>query len=618
MSRKASTAGDCGGLPITSAACTFAMHENVYPGPNKKRYVIKRLLRRAVLDGRQIGKREPFLHQLVPVVAEMMKNSYPELAETTQRVSQGIKAEEENFLATIDAGLERVERLFEQMHKDGRGVVAGEDAFEMYQTHGFPPELFENMAAERNLLFDWESYRRSMEATKRNPARKSRAKSSPQGPCRPWSKSWALTRFVGYESTEAADATVVGIIAANDLVDKVQEVDHEPITLVLDKTPFYGEMGGQVGDQGEIVGPGFRFEVIDSQIDSGLVLHKGHLQNGELRLHATVTARVDRARRRGIRRAHTATHLLHHALQNVLGGHAQQQGSKVDRDWLRFDFSNPSSVSAEQLARIEDLVNEKIMEGAAVTWTTVPIAEARKAGATMLFGEKYPDIVRVVAIGDYSKELCGGTHLASAGETGLFKIIGEESVAAGTRRITALSGPAALEHVHRNETALARAAAVLKIRGEELPERVEALVKEIRDLKKRLAAGPRIEGGTPDQLLSQAVEVQGTKVLVLEVPDAGLQGLRDLIDQLRRKASPIAVMLASRTEDGKVSLVAGLSRDLTEKKLDAVQWIRSVAGFIGGGGGGRPDLAQAGGKEAGKLAEALAAAKEKITELLGG
>ena len=317
MSRKASTAGDCGGLPITSAHARLPCTKMSIQDPTKSDMSSNALLRRAVLDGHQIGTREPFLYQLVPVVAEMMKNSYPELAETARRVSQGIKTEEENFLATIDAGLDRVERVFEQMRKDGRGVVAGEDAFEMYQTHGFPPELFENMAAERNLLFDWESYRRSMEAHQEESGPKDKGEVFRTGPVQTLVKVVGATRFVGYESTEVADAVVVGIIAANDLVDKVQEVDHEPITVVLDKTPFYGEMGGQVGDQGEIVGPGFRFEVTDSQIDSGLVLHKGHLRNGELRLHATVTARVDRARRQGIRRAHTATHLLHHVLQKV-------------------------------------------------------------------------------------------------------------------------------------------------------------------------------------------------------------------------------------------------------------------------------------------------------------
>ncbi len=258
------------------------------------------------------------------------------------------------------------------------------------------------------------------------------------------------------------------------------------------------------------------------------------------------------------------------------------------------------------------------MEGAAVSSTNMPIAEARKTGAMMLFGEKYPDVVRVISVGDYSKELCGGTHLANVGQAGLFKIVGEESVAAGTRRITALAGPLALEHVRRNETALARTAALLRVRGEEVPERVEAMAKEIRQLKKQLAAGPRAEGVTPEQLLSQAVEVNGARVIASEVPQSAPQAMRDLIDQLRRKASPIAVMLGTRSDDGKVTLIAGLSRELTEKGLDSIQWIRSVAGLIGGGGGGRPDMAQAGGKEAAKLPEALDAAQEKMKGLLQG
>jgi len=597
-------------------ACSFAIHENVYPGPNKEKYVIKRLLRRAVLDGRQIGVREPFLHELVGTVAELMKTPYPELGETVARVAGVIKQEEANFLDTIDGGLERIDKIFELMKREGRGVVSGRDAFDMYQTHGFPPELFETLAAERNFTFDWQGYQQEMER---------HGKASGTGekivfkhdPLEPYKKAMRGSTFLGYETTEVADAKVVGIIAGEKPCDKADEVDHQhEIVVLLDKTPFYGEMGGQVGDVGELVGEGFRFEVTNTRVDGAFTLHCGHLRRGRMRLDDPVTARVDPQRRQGIRRAHSATHLLHFALRHTLGQHAEQQGSKVDRDWLRFDFTNPSAVSAEDLQTIEDEVNAKILAGEPIRWEKLPLADARRAGAIMLFGEKYPDVVRMVSMGEFSKELCGGTHLENTAQIGLLKILSEESVAAGTRRITALTGTAALEHLRRQETALARTAAVLKIPGEEVPERVEALVQEVRRLKKQVAAGAQVGGITPEKLLADAAETGGVKIVAAEVPGASANVLRQLIDQLRRKAAPVAVMLGTRQEEGKAMLVAGLSRDLVERGLDAVIWVRDAAAVIGGGGGGRADMAQAGGKLPEKLPEALETARMKIQEML--
>jgi len=397
----------------------------------------------------------------------------------------------------------------------------------------------------------------------------------------------------------------------------VNEVDHEhPIVVVLDKTPFYGEMGGQVGDTGRIVAPGFHFEVIDSQIDGGFTLHRGHLREGRIELGTTVTAQVAPQRRQAVRRAHSATHLLHYALQKRLGKHALQQGSKVDRDWLRFDFTNPSAVGEEELARIENEVNEKVLAGEPIGCENLPLAEARKAGATMLFGEKYPDVVRVVSAGGFSKELCGGTHLDNTAGVGLFKIVGEESIAAGTRRITALTGLRALESIQRLQAILRRAAASVKVPPEELPERVESLAKEIRQLKKQAAAGPRADGPSVEQLIAGAADVGGVKVVIAEVP-GGPNELRQLIDQLRRKAAPVAVLLANRQEEEKkVTLIAGLSRELTERGLDAVKWVRAVASVVDGGGGGRADMAQAGGKLPEKLPAALEAARGEIEKLL--
>jgi len=599
-------------------ACAFAVHENVYPGPNKEKYVVKRLLRRAVLDGRQMGVREPFLHGLVGTVAELMRTPYPELSETTTRVANVIRAEESNFLDTIDAGLDRIEKVFEQMKSQGRGVVSGVEAADMYQTHGFPPELFESMAAEHNFTFDWKGYRDEMERHGIESGGGQKMELFKTDPLESLKKAMHGSEFVGYETTEVDDAKVIGIIAAGQLCDKADEVGHDqPIVVVLDKTPFYGEMGGQVGDVGELASEGFRFEVTDTQVDGAFTLHIGHLREGEISLNDKVTARVESTRRQAIRRAHSATHLLHAALRQKLGQHAQQQGSKVDADLLRFDFTNPTAVTRDELAAIEDEVNARVTQAMPIGWQLMPLADARQAGAMMLFGEKYPDTVRMVSVGEYSKELCGGIHLDNTGEVGLLKIVAEESVAAGTRRITALTGPAALGYLRRREAALTEAASLLRCPPEELPHRVEALMKEARQLKKQLAGGGQVQGVSVEQLIEKAEKLGEVNVIISEVPGGNANVFRQMIDQLRRKASPVAVMLGSRDEEqGKVMLVAGLSRDLVERKLDAVAWTKAVSALIQGGGGGRPDLAQAGGKLPAKLPEALAAAREKIAAML--
>ena len=359
-------------------ACTFAIHENVYPGPNKEKYVVKRLLRRAVLDGRQMGVKGPFLHKLVSLVAEMMRGAYPELGETTTRVAQVIETEESNFFATIDAGLDRIERLFGQMKSEGRDTVSGGEVAEMYTTHGFPPELFETLAAEHNLGFDWAGFKREMEQHGIESGAGVRMELFQSSPIDALKKTLAGTQFLGYETT-TAEAQVVGIISQGELVEQIDEVGHkDPICLVLDKTPFYGESGGQVGDAGEIAGRDFRFDVVDTQKEGSFTLHLGHLRNGRIEQGTTVTARVEGTRRLGIRRAHSATHLLHFALQKHLGKHAQQQGSKVDRDWLRFDFSNPAAVSPAELAQIESEVNELVTTSSKIQWRSMPLAQRAK------------------------------------------------------------------------------------------------------------------------------------------------------------------------------------------------------------------------------------------------
>jgi alanyl-tRNA synthetase len=658
-------------------ACTFAVHENVLPGPNREKYVIRRLLRRAVLDGYQMGLREPFLFQLVPVVADLMKHPYPELQDTIERVQKGIKAEETTFFGTVGAGLNRIQRMFDEMRSAGRVIISGHDAAELYTTYGVPPEMVEGLAAELNIAFDWEGYRRAMEEHGERSGKIADVVFK-TGPIEALKKALKITEFLGYETTEAA-AEIRGIVAQDHLIDELTEVGHDsPVQVVLDRSPFYAEAGGQVGDTGVIVGDGFEFRVTDTQKDGDLIIHFGHLTRGTMKAGAKVTARVDRERRQGIRRAHSATHILHYALQKNLGKDAHQMGSKVEDDWLRFDFGNPAPVDSDKLAAIERDVAERIAAAEPIEWGFVPLAEARAAGAMMLFGEKYPDPARMVSMGRFSRELCGGTHLDNTSEVGALEIVAEEGVAAGTRRITALTGNKAREHMERttaavsqiahalgvepadvpaavkrlagyvrdlkkalssggkipdepppvkpsapaadsrqHKAALREAARLLNVAPFDAPERVTALLAEVADLKRQLAS--RAAAGTlsADSLLAKAEKIEGTTVVVAEAPSANANLMRQLIDQIRKKASPSAVFLASSEGDNKVVLVAGLSRELVEKGHSAGNWVRDVAPVVGGGGGGKPDLAQAGGKQPEKLSEALAKASEVARAMLG-
>jgi len=660
-------------------SCTMAIHENVYPGPQKEKYVIRRLLRRAVLDGHQMGVRDPFLFKIVPAVVESMKAAYPDLTDTTQRVADVIRAEEANFLGTLDAGLARIERIFEDMKSGNRTSVDGGAAADLYQTYGVPPEVFETMAAENNLAFDWDGYRQAMEEHGEASGKVVHTVMGDTGPVDAIKKVLKETPFLGYD-TEEARAELKFIIAQNQLCDHLREVGHQQeITVVLDRSPFYAESGGQVGDSGEIVGDGGRFQVNDTQKNGDLILHHGHLLEGELRTGGAATARVDATRRKGIRRAHSATHILHYALQKNLGSHAQQQGSKVDEDWFRFDFTNLTAVPIEQLDSVERDSNERISAAEPISARVVPLADARQAGAMMLFGEKYPDPVRMVTMGDFSRELCGGTHLENTGDIGALEITVEESVAAGTRRITALTGKKAQEHAERTGTALRSAAEQFGVGPPDVPSATRRATQLVRDLKKQLSAGKpspgeateapkpvqtqslsdseakaalrdaaRVLNVSPfdvptrvaglqeeiDQikqqiaqlaqsggldaegLLAQAEPFGDTQVVVAEAPGATPNLMRQWIDQIRKKSDSVAVLIAAAVGDKKVVLVAGVSRELVKRGVSAGEWVRQVAPVVGGGGGGRPDMAQAGGKLPENLPDALDHAKTVIRKAL--
>ena len=599
-------------------AVTFCIHENVVPANEKQGYIVKQLLRRAVLEGYLLGQQRPFLHTLVPVVAQVMQTPYPEVMQTVERVQHVIKAEEENFLATVDRGLRKLEKL---IHAAGsKGMITGKDAFNLHQTEGFLIELTSAFAARSNVRIDAEEFERE----RKEHEERSRSKGGiggdvmNKGPLDALRETCQPTEFRGYETT-TAEAKIIGIMAADRLVEHVREVGHkDPITVVLDRTPFYGEAGGQVGDTGVLVGGSFEFEVIDTQRGGGFVLHLGHLRKGEISVGKTVTAKVDADRRAGIRRAHSATHLLHHALQTILGSHATQRGSKVENDQLRFDFTQPTPVTKEQLRAIEDSINAKVAEAATVEWKVMDLEDAKKLGAMALFGERYPDRVRVVTMGEFSRELCGGTHLSNTGQVGFCRIVGEESVAAGTRRITALTGPRALGSVRDNEKLIAEIAQLVKApRSEDVPQRVAALVDEVRTLKRELQkAQTKTAGNVIDELLQTATEIGGVTV-VTGLGDWTADQIRAHIDELRKRKGSVAALLGSAI-DGKVVLIAGLSKDLIDRGLKAGDWAKAAAQPVGGSGGGRPDLAQAGGKSPEHLPQAIAAGIEFLKGKLGG
>jgi alanyl-tRNA synthetase len=589
-------------------AVTFCIHENVVPDNEKQGYIVRQLLRRAVLEGYLLGRHEPFVHRLVPTIARVMHRPYPELADTIARVEVVIKAEEEYFLRTVDKGLRKLERTIENLRKEGACTISGDDAWDLHQTDGFLIELTEAIAARNNLSVDrgrFDELKAKHQGISGNKAFDLSVMRA--GPLDALRQTCAGTEFLGYETTQA-DGEVVGIVAENRLVDVLNEVGHEsPVVVLLNRTPFYGEAGGQVGDTGNLESRECQFQVLDTQRHGGFVLHSGHLRRGSLRVGMMVNARVDAQRRAGIRRAHSATHLLHHALQKELGSHATQRGSKVDEDWLRFDFTQPRAIPREQLVEIENEVNARVAEGATVSAEIMDLAAARKSGAMALFGEKYPDRVRVVSMGDFSRELCGGTHLTSTGQVGLCKIVGEESVAAGTRRITALTGGKALEKVRHDEQLLIELAQTVKApRVEDLPQRVAALVEEVRSLRQNLhKLSSQAAVGQVDELLEEAVDVAGVKIIARQVEAWDADMMRSQIDELRRTVSPLAVLFGSAAE-GKVLLVAALSKDLVERGLSAGEWVKAAAKAVGGGGGGRPDLAQAGGKFPDKLPQAMA------------
>ncbi len=587
-------------------SCSFLVCDGVLPSNEGRGYVLRRIIRRAIRHGNKLGATGPFFHQLVAVLVEQMGEAYPELREGQARIEQALLAEEEQFARTLDNGMAILEEALADLDDT---VIPGEVVFRLYDTYGFPVDLTNDIARERELSLDMDGYDVAMEEQRK---RSQDAGSFAVDYNDVVLKLKGLTEFTGYEATEG-QGKVRAIIKNGELERELFE--GEEGVIVLDRTPFYGESGGQVGDTGYIAGHGAstsRFEVRDTTKGNDQHLHHGTVLSGEIRVGDAVETLVDSSVRQSTALNHSATHLLHAALRTVLGDHVQQKGSLVDSQRLRFDFSHPQAVSGEELKAIEDMVNDQIRANSEVTTRLMGMEAAMEAGAMALFGEKYGEEVRVLNMGgDFSVELCGGTHVDRTGDIGLMRITSESGISAGVRRVEAVTGAAAIAAFDAAEDKLARIGELVKGDTGNVVDKVGALraanrelEKEIKQLKQKLASSA---GG---DLASQAVEVNGARVLAAALDGADPKSLRDTVDQLKNKLGSGVVLLAAVDGD-KIALTAGVTRDLTDK-VRAGDLMKEFAGRLGGKGGGRPDMAQGGGTDVAALAATLAAVPEWV------
>lgn len=584
-------------------ACAFLVTDGVIPGSEGRAYVLRRIIRRALRHGNKLGQKRPFFYKLVPDLVKELGVAYPELNEAAERVAGVLKQEEERFGETLENGMKILEAALgkDPAHLDGK------TAFTLYDTYGFPLDLTADICRERDVTLDEAGFQVAMEKQK-NTARAAGKFEMAAG----IEYSGPKTKFVGYE-TLAEQAKIIALYVNGSAVDTVAA--GQDAIVVLDHTPFYAESGGQAGDVGVLEIANASFEVFDTQkIQADVFGHHGKLHNGSLRVGDSVSAKVDHQRRIATMRNHSATHLMHKALRTVLGGHVTQKGSLVDADKTRFDFSHNAPVSADEMRRIEALVNHEVLENAATSAELMAYDDAIKHGAMALFGEKYGDQVRVLGIGT-SRELCGGTHVTRTGDIGLFKIVSEGGVAAGIRRIEAVTGANALTLVQSLASRVNETASVLKVQPEEITQRIQQIQEQVKTLEKDLAAmKSKMASGQGDELLSQAVDIKGLKVLAVMLPDADASTLRVVMDKMKDQLKSAAIVLAAVNE-GKVSLIAGVTADATSK-VKAGELVNFVAQQVGGKGGGRADMAQAGGTEPQGLPAALAGVQAWVGERL--
>ncbi|WP_372717164.1 alanine--tRNA ligase [Immundisolibacter sp.] len=594
-------------------SCAFLIADGVLPGNEGRGYVLRRIIRRAVRHGARLGAEGTFFHRLVQALVGEMGDAYPELAAAQTAVETVLREEEERFAQTLSHGLAILER---DMKSLGGQRIPGQTVFRLYDTYGFPVDLTADIARERGLELDLDGFEQAMTRQRERARAASQFRVGDDLRLGDALDAAAVAghRFTGYDHDQD-EASVVALLQDGAPVDRL--VAGSQATVVLDHTPFYAESGGQVGDRGQLHGPGGVFEVMDTRKEGNVHLHVGALGTGELAVGDRVSAGIDVARRTRIRANHSATHLLHAALRQRLGAHVTQKGSLVDAERLRFDFAHSKPVTADQLRAVEALVNVQVRANLPVQAEDMALADAQQVGAMALFGEKYGERVRVLRMGDFSVELCGGTHVARSGDIGFFKIVGESGVAAGIRRIEAVSAEGAMAWVANAEERLRIAAEALQSGEADLLEKLDQVLRKQRQQEKELdQLRSRLASSAGDGLASSAVDVAGIKVLAVVIEAADAKALRELADQLRQKLGSAALVLASVTA-GKVSLVAAVTADLTGR-LKAGDLVNAVALQVGGKGGGRPDMAMAGGDQPDALPQALAGVAEWVRQRLAG
>ncbi|MET3574688.1 alanine--tRNA ligase [Bhargavaea ullalensis] len=581
----------------------FAVGDGAFPSNEGRGYVLRRLLRRAVRYAKQLGIDQPFMYRLVPVVGSIMESYYPEVADKSEFIQRVIKNEEDRFHETLHEGLSILEGIIARIGEEGGTVIPGRDVFKLYDTFGFPAELTEEYAEEHGLGIDEDGFREEMQH------QRERARAARQDVGSMQVQSGVLgsfheeSEFIGYDHL-VSGSQIIAIFRDGEFAGEAEE--GEEVMVVLDKTPFYAESGGQITDRGTLSGDGFRASVQDvRKAPNGQNLHTVKVDAGTMRKGDAAKAEVDAELRLQTVKNHTATHLLHRALKDVLGEHVNQAGSYVGPDRLRFDFSHFSAMTKEELDRVERIVNEQIWAGIGVGTAYHDIGEAKQMGAMALFGEKYGDVVRVVSIGDYSLELCGGCHVGNTAEIGLFKILSEGGIGAGTRRIEALTGKEAFLFLDGRERTLEDSSAIVKSKPAELPAKLHALLAEQKELRSRIESFEAQKAhGQLANILEEARQVDGITVIAAKVDGADGNALRTMLDELKQKVVKGVIVLGAPGE-GKVTLAAGVTKDIAGKEYHAGNIVRHVAEICGGKGGGRPDMAMAGGKDPSKLDEAL-------------
>ncbi|KWZ46336.1 alanine--tRNA ligase [Burkholderia savannae] len=582
-------------------ACSFLIVDGVIPGNEGRGYVLRRIVRRAIRHGYKLGRKGAFFHKLVADLVAEMGVAYPELKEAEQRVTDVLRQEEERFFETIEHGMSILDAALGELDAAGGKTLDGELAFKLHDTYGFPLDLTADVCRERGVTVDEPAFDDAM-ARQREQARAAGKFKAAQG----LDYSGAKTAFHGYEEIAFDDAKVVALYVDGASVDAVKA--GESAVVVLDHTPFYAESGGQVGDQGVLANAATRFAVADTlKVQADVIGHHGTLEQGTLKIGDVVRAEIDAERRARTARNHSATHLMHKALRDVLGSHVQQKGSLVDADKTRFDFAHNAPLTDDEIRRVEAIVNEQVLANAPGIVRVMPYDDAVKGGAMALFGEKYGDEVRVLDLG-FSRELCGGTHVHRTGDIGLFKIVAEGGVAAGIRRVEAITGDNAVRYVQALDARVNAAAAALKAQPSELIQRIGQVQDQVKSLEKELAAlKSKLASSQGDELAQQAVEIGGVHVLAATLDGADAKTLRETVDKLKDKLKSAAIVLAA-VDGGKVSLIAGVTADAS-KKVKAGELVNFVAQQVGGKGGGRPDMAQAGGTEPANLPAALAGVK---------